>query len=336
MSNIVIFSHFKPFPPNHGFAHRVWHLALDLKKKGHTVTILHNAIHGQNKKIVNKIQEITIIQVPFLFSFFQKKHFIFQANPLIIFEFFKLNNEKKIDIIQIELPYLIVITFFLRFMGKKIVYDAHGVEYRWQSIMYQRKGIILFSIKFIEKWALKLSNRALCCSEEDKSTFIREYKINDKKIKVVPSLIDVNAFKHIKPFKFKKKTVLFIGSSLHPANKEAIEKIYYEILPTVVKKVKNVQFCFIGKNPPEYLQGKNVMVFGEVDDVKPYIKGAQICIAPIFKGTGTRIKILEYLAGCKRVVVTHKAVEGIETQSKKITFAEDIDSFAEDIIQLLL
>lgn len=334
MNNIVILSHFKPYPPNHGFAHRVWHIALALKNKGNKVTILHNAIHGKNKRIIKTIQGIKVIQIPFLFKFMQKKHFIFQSNPLYIFEFIKLNKREKIDIVEIELPYLILTTFFLQFFGKKIIYDAHGIEYEWQKVMYNRRGIVLSFIKLIERLALKLSNKAMCCSENDKRTFINEFKIKKEKIDIVPSWVD--SFKNIKPYKFQKKTVLFIGSQLHPANREAIEVIFKKIIPFVNKKVKNIQFCFIGKNPPKWLKGKNIIVLGEVKDVKPYILGADLCIAPIFKGSGTRIKILEYLAGNTCIIATSKAVEGLDVKNNEnIIIRDNIKDFSDAVVYFL-
>ena len=336
MSNIVIFSHFKPYPPNHGFAHRVWHLALALKKEDKKVIIIHNAIHGKNKKIVKNMQGIKIIQLPFLFKFMQKKHFIFQANPLFLLELLKLNKKGKIGIVEIELPYMILIALFLRLFGKKLVYDAHGVEYEWHRVMYKKKNIVLFLIKLIETLALRLSNKVICCSKNDRNTFINEFKIKKEKIDVVPSLIDVDNFKKIKPFKFKKKTVLFIGSQLHPANKEAIDIIYNKIIPAVNKKIKNVQFCFIGKDPPHWLKGKNILVLGEIKDVKSYILGSDLCIAPIFKGCGIRIKILEYMAGKKCVIATTKAAEGLDVgQGKNIILKDDIIDFSNAIVYFL-
>jgi glycosyltransferase involved in cell wall biosynthesis len=326
MSSIIILSHFKPYPPNHGFAHRVWHRALDLHKKGFSVTIIHNAIHGPNVKTDKEIEGVKIVQIPFLFKSFQKKHFIFQANPLLFLELMK----NRADIVEIELCYLLPVAFLHRLLSKKIIYDAHGVEYEWQRLMYNRKGLILNLIKMSERAALKLCTDVICCSEADRSTFIREFGINNKKIKVVPSIVDTDSFKKITPHKFQKPTALFIGSSLHPANKEAIERIFYDILPRVASKVKDAQFCFIGKNPPSWLIGKNVLVLGEVIDVKPYIKGADVCIAPIFSGCGTRIKVLEYAAGGKKIIATSKAIEGLYVKhNKNIIIRETSTAFSE-------
>jgi len=329
----LILSHFKPYPPNHGAARRIWNMALDKVKNGEKVTIIHNALNGPNKRVKTRIKGVTVIQMPLLLKVMRKKHFFFQNNPLVLLELIK---NKGADEVRFEFPYILPTAVFAKLFRKKLVYSAHGIEYEWQKELYNRNRIWLRVTKLIERTALKIADETICCSERDKKELQRLYRIDSKKIKVVKSTVDLNAVKKEKPYNFKKKTVLFVGSQLHPANKEAIEKIYYDIMPKVLSKRKDIQFCFIGKNPPEWLKGSNVLVMPEVynGNIFPYIKGSDVCIAPIFKGSGTRIKILEYLACNKPVITTKKGIEGIIVK-KRVIVTDSIEGFSRNVLKLI-
>jgi len=59
-----------------------------------------------------------------------------------------------------------------------------------------------------------------------------------------------------------------------------------------------------------------------------------VCIAPIFKGSGVRIKILEYLACNKQVITTRKGIEGIK-ERKNLTIANSIEEFSKNILKII-
>ena len=71
----------------------------------------------------------------------------------------------------------------------------------------------------------------------------------------------------------------------------------------------------VGSDPPtEILEGRNVEVAGYVKDLDSVLGRAAVCIAPLKHGSGTRLKILTYLAAGKAVVATSKACEGLDVQ----------------------
>ena len=76
-------------------------------------------------------------------------------------------------------------------------------------------------------------------------------------------------------------------------------------------------FLIIGKYAPNWLKKKaeaqnNVQILGFVPNIAEYIAVADVCIAPLQRGSGTRLKVLEYLAAGKPIVATYKAVEGLK------------------------
>ena len=78
-----------------------------------------------------------------------------------------------------------------------------------------------------------------------------------------------------------------------------------------------------------------LMVFaGRVPTLAPYLRRADLCIAPLFSGSGTRLKILEYLAARKPVAATPKAAEGIDCESGRHLLLAEPDAFMDAVIQL--
>jgi glycosyltransferase involved in cell wall biosynthesis len=80
----------------------------------------------------------------------------------------------------------------------------------------------------------------------------------------------------------------------------------------------------------------NITVTGMVEDVRPYIASASVCIVPLLSGSGTRLKILEAMAMGKSVISTSVGCEGIDvTHEKNIIIADEPSDFARWCIELL-
>jgi glycosyltransferase involved in cell wall biosynthesis len=101
-----------------------------------------------------------------------------------------------------------------------------------------------------------------------------------------------------------------MGLLSYPPNADAVRNICNIIAPDFDDAV---EFIIAGNNPPKIKnKPKNVKFLGYVDDLKKHISKSDICIAPLMFGSGTRFKILEYMALGKLVVSTAKGAEGID------------------------
>lgn len=176
-------------------------------------------------------------------------------------------------------------------------------------------------------------------SDNDKKVFISE-GMQKEKLSVVPNGVDCDYFK-------PRNTVtggihvLFMGTLSYDPNLAAI-RIYLEnIHPTIKKEFQDFRFYVVGKNPPKWLKkyaqhDPSVVVTGFVEDVRPYIINADVCIAPLTVGSGTRLKILEYMAMGKPVVSTTIGAEGLEIwDGKNVLIVDDWSEFGDKIIDLL-
>ncbi len=135
-------------------------------------------------------------------------------------------------------------------------------------------------------------------------------------------------------------SLVFNGSLTYYANYDAMRYFLTDIFPRIRQKVPGVSLTITGSTSGVNLGGLpldgNVNLSGYVDDVRPLVASAWVCVVPIRQGSGTRLKILEAMALGTPVVATAKGAEGLEvTDGEHVLLADEPAMFAERTLQLL-
>jgi len=331
--NITILSTIDFFSLDQGAARRIYHLGDNLAHCGNKVTMICLLDRRSKRERIGRTKNnAKMIGIPS------------SRLPMLLFSIMKYLVHT--DIIQIELPHLALLIPLLKILRKPIVLDEHGVEvHAIQEIrraQERRVGIVeYFGILLLEWLAVKASSLIFTCSDHDAKMLIEKYKVANNKVVIVPNGVDDDFFEYANSYSYDKPTIIFIGNFNHAPNVYAAKVILNKFTPNVYRRDENLSFVFVGRNPPQWLVdngSKNcVKVFGNVKDVRPYLTGADIAIAPVYHGSGTRIKILEYMALGKPVISTSKGVEGLDVENgKHILLRDNPTEFAETIIELLL
>ncbi len=103
---------------------------------------------------------------------------------------------------------------------------------------------------------------------------------------------------------------VFVGAMDYYPNADAAGWFARSILPVIRRRVPEMQFYIVGRNPSadvRKLAGiEGVTVTGEVPDVRPYVRGAAVFVAPLRIARGIQNKVLEALAMGRRVVATEE------------------------------
>lgn len=137
-----------------------------------------------------------------------------------------------------------------------------------------------------------------------------------------------------------KSSVVFTGAMDYWANVDAVVWFMREIWPAVRASAPTATFTIVGSNPTKEicsLDGKEgVAVAGRVKDVRPYLAGAAVVVAPMRIARGVQNKVLEAMAMGKAVVTTPAGLEGIDAKmgTEAITAASP-DAFAHEILRLI-
>ena len=178
----------------------------------------------------------------------------------------------------------------------------------------------------------------IAVSENDKK-YMNESASADN-IFVIPNGIDVDHFQNQAAAKVPL-SLIYTGQMGWYPNEDAVIYFVNKILPSIKKRVPDVQFLIVGGNATKRVRqlgkGNNgIQITGHVNDILPYIDKAAVFVVPLRIGSGTRIKILEAFALGKPVISTSIGCEGLEVRDgENILIADEPNEFAKKTTTLL-
>ncbi|HFA47585.1 MAG TPA: glycosyltransferase [Bacteroidetes bacterium] len=253
-------------------------------------------------------------------------------------------KNKKYDVVQLETPYLAHYIPAIRKYSKAVVaMRAHNVEHEiWQRVAATSPNLF-------KKIYLKLENRSLrkfeigqlknydvlvAITERDRDAFV-EMGFNNKSV-VAPVGIDLGAYlPDFNCFK-NKKSIAFIGALDWMPNQFGVTWFLENVWPRLSKKMPELEFHIAGKNTPDWMRKKssaNIFVHGQVPGAKAFINEHPVFIAPLFSGSGIKIKVLEAMALSRLVVTTEVGTEGIPAvHGKHLLIANTPGEFYDSIV----
>lgn len=160
------------------------------------------------------------------------------------------------------------------------------------------------------------------------------------RIEVVPHGTDTERFSPF-PDNEKEVSVAFLGNYPHNPNSDAVMFFIRKMWPGIKLRIKGIKFYIIGRGPTEEILAEaqkdpDIIVTGEVDDVRNHLKKAMVFIAPLRLGYGFRGKILEAMSMGIPVVTTSLGAEGLVVRNmENIIIANQPDAFSDAIVKLL-
>ncbi|MHA1294223.1 MAG: glycosyltransferase, partial [Promethearchaeota archaeon] len=117
------------------------------------------------------------------------------------------------------------------------------------------------------------------------------------------------------------------------ANKEAIEIIINKIGPQI--QDKDILFLIAG-NMPKFKNTRNIRFLGFVDDLNSFLYAADIAIVPIFRGSGVRVKMIDYLSAKLPMITTKQAKLGLIFKNNEHGYIVSDKRPIEEIIERIL
>jgi glycosyltransferase involved in cell wall biosynthesis len=112
-----------------------------------------------------------------------------------------------------------------------------------------------------------------------------------------------------------------------------------DVWPKVRAQKPDARFTIVGSNPDHKISALNsrggITVTDRVDDVRPWLAGAKVVIAPLRVARGVQNKVLEAMAMAKPVIASAEAMTGINTPEDASVIALNPDDMADAIISLL-
>jgi len=109
--------------------------------------------------------------------------------------------------------------------------------------------------------------------------------------------------------------LIFTGQMDYQPNVAAVIRAVRQIMPQVRARHPGATFHIVGRNPTDAVKAlgavPGVHVWGRVDDVRPWLKAADMALVPLDIARGVQNKVLEAMAMELPVVLTGAAANGI-------------------------
>jgi len=137
-------------------------------------------------------------------------------------------------------------------------------------------------------------------------------------------------------------TLLFVGSFGYFPNRDGMTFFLEDVWPRLLRLVSGeIQLLIVGRGITEefhsWLGGHSgIRVIGEVADLSPWYLKADLVIAPLRAGGGTRVKILEAFAFGRPVVATAMGADGLAVRHEEhLLLADTPLEMAESCLRIL-
>lgn len=135
-------------------------------------------------------------------------------------------------------------------------------------------------------------------------------------------------------------TLIFTGQMDYAPNVAAVVRAAQRIMPRVRSAIPGATFHVVGRQPTAEVLAQNGVngctVHGAVDDVRPWLRGADLALVPLEIARGIQNKVLEAMAMGLPVVASPGAATGIAARAgQEITVADSDAALADAVIALL-
>ena len=312
-----------------GFENRVLCLAKTLTSSGAKLILLHSGSRQDDgdlrlvgcRSLLNKANGQNMLAEA-------ADKYLSWANFSLVRIIRDFHREDAPDVIQVESPFPFVPSYLSKRVSSRalIALDAHNTELLSVFSKLNKSSPFVslstaMTMPFVfaaESLAARKSDIILAVSGRDVESLRGLYGIGQDKLWIVPNGVDISMFKEPQSASKQflhgtgERVVFFHGALGWYPNLEAANVI----VDTIASRVPQAKFVICGRHPPGSLLRKvsksgNTEYAGYVQNLVEYIHESDVCIAPILRGGGTKLKLLEYAAAGKPIVATFKAAEGL-------------------------
>ena len=360
-----------PYPPRQGTALRNWGILSNLARN-HEVWLLSFVEPGAEvqtlaPELTSACHKIATFPVPRRSTVKRLGRLVTSALPDMAWRLWSPEmahcmrewvTRNHFDIVQVEgielARYALSMPIDTR--RTKIVFDDHNCEYllqrracetdllqpkRWHAAAY---SLVQWQrLRFFERRAARGAQATLCVSPQD-ATALAELDASIRAHVIfngidVASYTDVDA---VTPTQDAGEALVFTGKMDFRPNVDAMLWFAHDVLPLIKRCKPSARLYIVGQQPSPRLNvlraDPNITITGEVSmrDLRRYIAAADVYIAPLRVGGGTRFKLLEAMAMRRAIVSTTLGCEGFDvTSGRELLIGDTPQAFAQAVIDLL-
>jgi len=248
----------------------------------------------------------------------------------------ELLTATKFDVVQLETlfvsPYLQTIR---KYSKARVFLRAHNIEHRiWQRVAEETKnpfkrwyvGHLARTLKDYEQHILSEFDGIIAITPTDASFFKESLRgrvgeLPRDKVAVIdiPFGVDLKDFPQggVAP---EAPSLYTIGAMNWIPNQEGVRWFLMYVWPDLHNQFPELNYYLAGREMPDWMRFLNqpgVIVAGEVECAQEFIASKTIMVAPLFSGSGIRVKIIEAMAAGKTIISTSLGAEGIKCTNRE-------------------
>ncbi len=358
--HILLLAKKPPYPAHDGEAIAIMQMAMGLAEQGFKVDVLymntpkhHFDVEAIPEDFSKKITfyavfvKNNVTPIGALMNLMGNKSYHVQRffSKQYLQKLLHLLKTNQYSIIQSEGLYLIQYLNHIKSLtAAKLIYRSHNIESEiWKNIAGNASNKL-------KAWYLNLQAARLFNYEKNIPIFLDAiipisnsdsnwYKLMGFNKPVFYSPTGINLKSTIVASTINFKSIYFIGGLDWIPNIEGINWFIKEAFPKIKDNVPEAEFHLAGRNGSSEWSKINIpgiIYYGEVPDADVFAADKNICIVPLFSGSGMKIKIVDAMNMAKPVVTTAKGAEGMPPGTEEQVFvANTKEQFVEIIITLL-
>ncbi|MFN5379038.1 MAG: glycosyltransferase family 4 protein [Ignavibacteria bacterium] len=250
------------------------------------------------------------------------------------------------DVIHCETLFTVYYGLALRAIAPcSVVYRSHNVEWRIQQTLASESHIG-FARRLIHKRLADQTERyergvscmvdAIACISDTDALWYSQLGTEAFVSAIEPGVrcFTVNESRDYEP------TIGFIGSLDWEPNKVGLLWFINNVMPIMRSRKPDIRFVIAGRSSESFMRSlastENICCLGEVASSSEFLADRQVVIAPLFSGSGVRIKLLEAFGMAKAVVTTTLGASGLDVQhGVHCMIVDKLEEFAEACLLLL-
>jgi glycosyltransferase involved in cell wall biosynthesis len=218
--------------------------------------------------------------------------------------------------------------------GTRTVYSSHNVEVDYFGARVRRSQAsagMLRRVEELERLAATSSDLVVACTEADASRLAEVY--GPREIVVVPNCCD-DALIELDRAGLRGSAraalgigqdelcILFVGGPAHH-NREAVAYLERQLMPRLGGGTTLVIAGRCGGRPGRVARnGGTVLRLGFVQDLRPLLAAADVAVNPVAYGSGSSVKLVEYIGARVPVVTTPVGMRGFERFRSNLVVSE--------------
>lgn len=215
-----------------------------------------------------------------------------------------------------------------------VVVSEHNIEHEVYAKYVEHvrfgpiKPLMTWDVQKMDRWERTIWEKVahVTAASPSDAAYMRSI-VPEQKITVVPNGVDAKTF----AFQPKKRistspVFLYVGTFAWMQNVDAVGHLLRDIWPSILESYPKASLRIVGENPPKHLMrlgGEGVQWISSVADIKDEYKKADIMLAPIRVGGGTKYKIIESMAMGLPVITTKRGAQGLDVTNRKEIWIAD-------------